>query len=102
MSSGTILVIGDLMIDVVVDMPGELVRGSDMPSRISSTFGGTAANVATWLAVCGTRVRVFGAVGDDAWGEQMLRHLESFGIESHVAQIQDLPTGAVVDRKSVV
>jgi sugar/nucleoside kinase (ribokinase family) len=96
MASGTILVIGDLMIDVVVDMPGELVRGSDMPSQISSTFGGTAANVATWLAVCGTRVRVFGAVGSDAWGEQMLRHLESFGIESHVAQIQELPTGAVV------
>jgi sugar/nucleoside kinase (ribokinase family) len=96
MTDSTVLVVGDLMIDVVVAMPGEMVRGSDMPSEITTTFGGTAANVATWLAVCGSNVRTLGAVGEDTWGAEMIHHLEQFNIDCHIATTTHAPTGAVV------
>ena len=45
------LVIGDLMVDVIAVMSRGLARGSDTPSRITTQGGGSAANVAAWLAL---------------------------------------------------
>lgn len=95
-SPSTVLIVGDLMIDVVVDMPGELVRGSDMPSEITTTYGGTAANVATWLAKVHGKPRVLGAVGDDMWGREVLQHLGQFDIDSRVFITDRSPTGIVI------
>lgn len=92
----TVLIVGDLMIDVVVDMPGELVRGSDMPSNISTTYGGTAANVAVWLAKVNGRARVFGAVGHDVWGQEIVHHLTQFSVDCHVMVTDEHQTGMVI------
>ena len=94
--NSTVLVVGDLMIDVVVDMPGELVRGSDMPSSISTTYGGTAANVAVWMAKANGRPRVFGAVGDDVWGQEIVQHLIQFSVDCLVKVTDDYQTGMVI------
>lgn len=94
--STVVLIIGDLMVDIVVDMPGEMIRGSDMPSQISTTFGGTAANVATWLSQAGGSARIVGVVGDDVWGKEFQRHLASFDIDVRVTTSPTQPTGAVV------
>ena len=38
------------MVDVLAAMSGPLARGSDTPSRVTTAGGGSAANVASWLA----------------------------------------------------
>ncbi len=94
--SATVLIVGDVMVDIVVNMPGEMVRGSDMPSDISTTFGGTAANVATWMTKAGGSCRILGIIGKDTWGQDFREHLQSFGIEAHLTESPSQPTGVVV------
>ncbi|HEX4868775.1 MAG TPA: PfkB family carbohydrate kinase, partial [Acidimicrobiales bacterium] len=63
-----VLVIGDVMVDVVVVPAGPLRHGSDVPSRIRVTGGGSAANTACWLASLGRPVCLAAMVGDDPTG----------------------------------
>jgi sugar/nucleoside kinase (ribokinase family) len=48
-----IVVLGDVMVDVVARLSGPMAVGSDSPASISFGGGGSAANVAAWLAFAG-------------------------------------------------
>jgi sugar/nucleoside kinase (ribokinase family) len=61
----SIVVVGDVMVDVVAVLPGELARGSDTPAAVEHHFGGSGANVAAWLA---SRGLLAARIGDDALG----------------------------------
>jgi len=61
----SIVVVGDVMVDVVAVLPGELAHGSDTPAAIEHHFGGSGANVAAWL---GERGVLAARIGDDALG----------------------------------
>jgi sugar/nucleoside kinase (ribokinase family) len=50
-----IVVLGDVMVDVVARLDGAVAPGSDAPARIAFQGGGSAANVAAWLAAAGIR-----------------------------------------------
>ena len=52
-----VVCVGDLMVDVVAQLPGPLAAGSDTPAPIAFHGGGAAANVAAWLAARGARRR---------------------------------------------
>ena len=67
--SARIVVVGDLMVDVVAALPGELARGSDTPARIAQHQGGSGANVAAWLASAGAAVAFAGRAGADPLGD---------------------------------
>jgi len=67
-----ILVVGDVMVDVVAVLPGELARGSDTPAVIEHHFGGSGANVAAWL---GQRGRLAARIGADPLGEEAVARL---------------------------
>ena len=95
-STADILVVGNLMIDVVVDMPGSLELGSDLPSEIHTTFGGTGGNVGAWAAVAGARPLVVGVVGADAWGEAFERQMQRLGALTALRKHESLPTGMLV------
>lgn len=57
-------------------------------------FGGKGANQAVAAAKTGADVRVFGAVGDDHYGEQTIENFNSFGIDcTGLWQIDDSGTG---------
>ncbi len=47
--------LGDIMLDVIVDVPAGLVPDDDTPARITFAAGGQAANVAAWAAALGGR-----------------------------------------------
>ena len=79
--SDRVVVVGDLMVDVVVVPEGPLVRGSDTPSHVQSTGGGSAANTACWLGTLGSRVTLVAAVGDDELGRSARAALDGFGVE---------------------
>jgi sugar/nucleoside kinase (ribokinase family) len=91
-----VVVVGDLMVDVLAVMSGPLAHGSDTPSRITTAGGGSAANVASWLAELGVRTSYVGKVGDDALGRESVAGLTLRGVEAWVSTADGLTTGTCV------
>lgn len=63
-----VVVLGDVMLDVVAALEAPFAPGSDAPARIATHGGGSAVNVAAWLAHAGVPVALVGRVGDDPAG----------------------------------
>jgi ribokinase len=90
----TLVVLGDLMVDVVTRIAGPLARGSDTAAQIAVRGGGSGANVAAWAALLGTPV-VFGCrVGDDERGRAAIAELR--GVDVRATVDPDRPTGTCV------
>lgn len=79
----TVLVacVGDIMLDVIVDVPEGLVPDDDTPARITFSAGGQAANVAGWVTEYGARARLFGPRAAKGPGRYVDEALEAAGIE---------------------
>lgn len=95
MSAGRVVVVGDLVNDVVA-VPREAIRpDTDTPARIKRTFGGSAANTATWLASHGVAVDFVAAVGahDAATHEDELR---AVGVTPHLQVEFGVQTGTII------
>lgn len=92
----TVVCLGDVMTDVVAQVPRPLAWGSDTPSAIALQGGGSAANTACWLATLGVPVRLIGRVGDDALGRQALVDLGDFGIDLALTVDPTRPTGTCI------
>lgn len=98
-----VLVVGDVMLDHYIW--GDATRISpEAPvpvvklERETDTVGG-AGNVAANAASLGARVELAGAVGRDASGEKLLRHLAARGIAFDAGFLQD---GATITKTRVV
>ncbi|WP_028058652.1 carbohydrate kinase family protein [Candidatus Solirubrobacter pratensis] len=89
-----VVVVGDLMADVVTAHDGPIATGSDTPARITLRPGGSAANVAAWLARVGADVTLIGRVGTDAAADVALGGLR--GVDLRIARDADRPTGTCV------
>jgi ribokinase len=90
----TLVVLGDLMVDVVARTSGALARGSDTPAAISVQGGGSAANVAAWAAWLGTPVALVCRIGDDERGRAAVAELR--GVDVRAAVDPEKPTGTCV------
>jgi sugar/nucleoside kinase (ribokinase family) len=75
--------LGDIMLDVIVDVPDGLVPDDDTPARITFAAGGQAANVAGWVHECGGAARLFGPRAKEGPGQFVDEALEAAGIEVH-------------------
>ncbi|CAA7602899.1 ribokinase [Acididesulfobacillus acetoxydans] len=78
---GSIAVIGSLNMDIVnrverAPLPGETIQA------VSTVYvpGGKGANQAVAAARAGARVEMIGAVGQDAFGEELLTNLSTSGV----------------------
>ncbi len=91
-----VLAMGDLMVDVTVLMSADLVRGTDTPARIRTGRGGSAANVAAWLAASGTPAAFLGRVGTDPLGRAAVEELRAGGVRMYGDADPDLPTGTCI------
>ena len=91
----SVVVVGDLMVDVIALMSGPLAVASDTPSRVSTSGGGSAANVAAWLASQDVPTTFVGRVGDDPLGHQACTELYTAGVDVR-AVLSDRPTGSCV------
>lgn len=96
-------VIGDLVEDVVVWLPTALSYGTDTPSKIVRTRGGSASNVAVFAAKAKTasstntakfRSRLIAQVGSDLLGNQLVATLETSGVDPCV--VRSGRTGSIV------
>src|SRR5690242_8802476 len=89
-----IVVLGSANIDLVVRQPrlpepGETMFGSEF----LTVPGGKGLNQAIAAARSGADVGFLGAVGRDAFGEQIRRILEADGIDTGGLTEVDVPTG---------
>lgn len=90
-----VLVLGAAGVDIVGILKGDMHAGTSNPSRIRSSFGGVARNVAENLARLGHPVTLLSAVGADRIGEQLIQETAQAGVDvSTVVRIPDCTTGA--------
>jgi ribokinase len=95
-TSGPFVVIGDVFVDVVVRLGGPIALESDTPAQTRLLGGGSAANVAAWLAHVGCEVALVGSVGDDVLGRSQAADLAALGVDVHLAIDRALATGTCV------
>lgn len=86
--------LGDVMVDVVVQVDDGLVRDDDVPAAITVAAGGQAANVATWVTALGGQARIFGPRHDAGTGRLLNTALAVHGVE--VSRSATGSSGAVV------
>jgi ribokinase len=93
-----ITVVGSLNMDFVVQVerlprPGETVLGG----RFAMQPGGKGANQACAAAKLGGRARMVGRVGDDGFGVELRRGLESDGVDTRGVHVSAaLPSGVAL------
>src|SRR5439155_2874586 len=90
-----VAVVGDVMLDVVVESPS-LARGGDVHGRVRVHPGGGAANAAVWAAASGSSVRLYGRVGDDVPGRAIREAVAERGVQPVLAADPDEPTGTML------
>ena len=95
MHTPKIAVIGSINMDLVTTAPrfpavGETLLGSGF----AQFMGGKGANQAVAAARLGAEVALVGAVGDDAFGRELLAGLQAQGVDTAaVKTLADTPTG---------
>lgn len=88
-------VVGSINMDMTVTaeripLKGETLRGDSL----SHIPGGKGANQAVAMAKLGADVEMFGCVGNDENGRNLLKHLKEVGVKTdHVDVLEDTPTG---------
>lgn len=76
-----ITTLGDLLLDVIVQLEAPLVPGDDQLAVTRTGAGGQAANVAAWAHALGAEARLVAKRGADAAGELVTRELRELGVE---------------------
>lgn len=90
-----LVVLGDLNLDVLVRLPGEIPHDGEVRSSVRAVPGGSAANVARAARKAGAQVVFVGSVGTDAVGDLLTRSLRDLGIDARVRRVSE-PSGTVV------
>jgi ribokinase len=90
----TIVVVGDVMVDVVAAHSEPLAHGSDTTASTELRGGGGGGNVAAWLAHGGAGVALVGRVGADALADVALAGLD--GADLRVQRVTGERTGICV------
>ena len=88
--SGPITVVGSFNMDLVIEVPrfpapGEAILGRNF----RRACGGKGANQACAFAKLGQSVGIIGAVGRDAFGDEMLANLQSLGVDTSAVARRD-------------
>lgn len=89
-------VIGEVMVDVIAHTSSPPAPGSDAEASLMDQDGGSAANVAAWLADLGVPVELIARVGADAHGDGALARLAAAGVVLSIARDPDRATGRCV------
>lgn len=92
--SGSVVVIGDALLDVRVAPQDSIRPGSDVPAEIGLGPGGQGANVAVRLARQGVPVELVAALAPDRAGTILRDALRADGVRLHAVPVAS--TGTVV------
>ncbi|HEV7250059.1 MAG TPA: carbohydrate kinase family protein [Shinella sp.] len=76
-----VVLLGDINIDLVLDIPAYPDEGGEaIATRQTVAIGGSATNTAIALARSGHEARMIGRIGDDAWGREAFSDLSAAGV----------------------
>jgi ribokinase len=95
-SARPIIAVGDLVWDVLVKPDQLLLPGGDTTGRIGLAPGGSAANVAVWIARAGMPAGFVGKVGADDFGDLVVDDLQQEGVAAHVSRTSEHDTGVIL------
>lgn len=87
------------MLDVIARInvsPQKINYGSDTASRISTSSGGAAGNVAAWLTRTNARSTIVSHVGDDPAGAAIVAEFDALGVSHGNLVIPGETSGVVV------
>ena len=90
-----VLVLGDLVLDVVLRASAPIESGTDVPGRVEIRQGGSAANVARWLARLGVRSQLVCAVGRDGAGRSLVAQLRRDDVTVRAIRVAGHRTGRI-------
>jgi sugar/nucleoside kinase (ribokinase family) len=90
-----VLVLGDLVLDVVLQASQPIESGTDVPGRVEIRQGGSAANAARWLARLGARAQLVCAIGRDGAGRSLVAQLRRDSVEVRAVRIAGHRTGRI-------
>ncbi len=93
-----VVVLGSLNMDLVAQAPRLPRAGETVPGTFFRTApGGKGANQAAAAARLGATVRMYGRVGDDAFGRQVVAGLTAGGVDAAGVVVEpDVPTGVAL------
>ncbi len=95
MSTARVLVIGAANIDIKGQAAQPLVPETSNPGDVKLAVGGVARNVAENLARLDVRVTLLSAVGEDAFGQDILERTAGAGVDvTHVLRSREHHSGA--------
>ena len=92
----SVVVIGDLMVDVVAWASAPLAHASDTPAQITTHPGGGGANVAARLAEAGVPALLVTRIGNDPAGRAAVEALRAAGVRTSAAVDPVRATGTCV------
>jgi sugar/nucleoside kinase (ribokinase family) len=90
-----VLVLGDLVLDVVLRASAPIESGTDIPGRVEIRQGGSAANVARWLARLGARSQLVCAIGRDGAGRSLVAQLRRDDVTVRAIRVAGHRTGRI-------
>ena len=94
---GGVVCCGNISFDMPVWPVEKFTWGTTLwVEAVEQSIGGNGGNTATALAVLGVRVRLYGCVGRDPQGDQLLAQLEGAGVETGRVTRSGLPTTCTV------
>lgn len=89
------MVLGDLVLDVVLVASKDIESGTDIPGRVEIRQGGSAANVARWLARLGARSQLVCAIGRDGAGRSLVAQLQRDDVNVRAIRVAGHRTGRI-------
>lgn len=93
-----VLTFGETLVSITASDIGPLMVGA----RMQLSIAGAESNVAIGLARLGHRVRWTGCVGNDEFGEIILRTLRAEGIDTTLARtVPDAPTALMIKQQPI-
>ncbi len=94
-SRPSVVVLGDLVLDVVIAPDRDLERGSDVTGAVRLRQGGSAATAARWLGRIGARSSLICAIGRDAPGRALVSALAADGVTVRAVRVAGARTGRI-------
>ena len=94
-SRPSVVVLGDLVLDVVIAPDRPLERGSDVTGSVQLRQGGSAATAARWLGRIGTRCTLICAIGRDTPGRALVAALAADGVTVRAVRVAGERTGRI-------
>jgi pseudouridine kinase len=94
--AGQVVVVGGANMDFKCRAKAPMVLRTSNPGRMAATVGGVGCNIARNLARLGVPVALFTVVGQDEFGERILREVRAHGVDPSMTLMSARPTGTYV------